>query len=314
MEIIHENYEKIDVFKDFWKVHQGLRKDYYLINSVKDIFDGFATIDSKEKCKENNSKMDKYVENINILNRKYLDIEQNLSDKSEKVNDEVAAALDEECIELNKDFSILYEVIVQSINLSSEMQELITDALVFIKNKRNEFNENLIKVSNIECINYFIMRDRDNIKTKLNRSIDEDKIINYEIVCSNTSKDVVKDFRTLVNKHGNLIVGNNKKIMIKKIDRSYIIERLIAQVQNQYEYTIQIESFISNNNKEKNVNRLNKNLFIINIVAPIIGVISILPIINKIYELYGWEKICLSAVVIFCIIVIFYRSIFNKKY
>lgn len=313
MEIIHENHEKIDVFKDFWKVHQDLRKDYYLINSVEDIFDGFITIDSKENCRENNIKMDKYVENIKILDRKYLDIEQKLSDKSEEVNDEVAITLNDECVKFNKDFSILYEVIVESINLSSEMQELITDALLFIRKKRNEFNENLIKANNIDCINYFIMRDRDNIRTKLNRSVDEDRIINYEIVCSNTSKDAIKDFRRLVNKHGNLIVGNNKKIIIKKIDRSYIIERLIEQVYNQYEYTIQIESFISNNNKEKNLNRLNKNLFIINIVAPIIGIISILPIISEIYQLYGWEEICLSVVFIFCIIVVFYRSIFNKK-
>ena len=63
-----------------------------------------------------------------------------------------------------------------------------------------------------------------------------------------------------------LNLENNKKIIIKKVDRTYIIDRLIEQVQNHYDYTIQIVEAIGYTRKENNVIRLNKNLFIINIV------------------------------------------------
>lgn len=316
MEVIHENHEKIDIVKDFWIIHQRLREDYYLVNSVKEIFDGFITLDSKDNCNQNNITMDEYVKTINILNEKYINIEEKLSNKpSKECYDEVAVdtVFDESNIEFNEGFEVLYEVIVESINLSSEIQELIVNSLKFIRTKRREFNENLIKAHKLDNSGYVIMRDRDNIKQSLIRSVDEDKIINYEIICSNTSKDSIKEFRKIVNKYGNLTLGNNKKIIIKKVDRTYIIDRLIEQVQNHYDYTIQIVEAIGYTRKENNVIRLNKNLFIINIVAPIIGMISISPIIYKIYQKYGWEELCIGAIISILIIVGLYWKTFKKK-
>lgn len=316
MEVIHENHEKIDVIRDFWRIHQRLREDYYLVNSIKEIFDGFVTLDSKYNCNDNNTTMDEYVKSISILNEKYIKIEEKLSNKHSKEHYDEASVdtvFDESNIEFNEGFEVLYEVIVESIKLSEEIQELIVESLEFIRTKRREFNENLIKAYKLDDINYVIMRDRDNIKHSLIRSIDEDKIINYEIICSNTSKDGIKDFRKLVNKHGNLTLANNKKIIIKKVDRTYIIARLIEQIQNNYDYTIQIVEAIGSTRKENNVSRLNKNLFIINIVAPIIGVISISPIIYNIYQKYGGEELCVGAVICVLIIGWLYWKTFKKK-
>lgn len=316
MEVIHENHEKIDIIKDFWIIHQRLREDYYFVNSVKEIFDGFVTFDFKDNCNQNNTTIDEYVKTINILNEKYLNIEEKLSNKpSKECYDEVAVdtVFDESNIEFSEGFEVLYKAIVESIELSSEIQELIVNSLKFIRTKRREFNENLIKAYKLDNISYVIMRDRDNIKQSLIRSVDEDKIINYEITCSNTSKDSIKDFRKIVNKYGNLTLGNNKKIIIKKVDRTYIIDRLIEQVQNHYDYTIQIVEAIGSVRKENNISRLNKNLFIINIVAPIIGIISILPIIYNIYQKYGWEELCIGTIISILIIVGLYWKTFKKK-
>lgn len=316
MEVIHENHEKIDIIKDFWIIHQGLREDYYLVNSVKEIFDGFVTFDSKDNCNQNNTTIDEYVKTINILNEKYHNIEEKLSNKpSKECYDEVAVdtVFDESNIEFSDGFEVLYNIIVESIKLSSEIQELIVNSLKFIRIKRREFNENLIKAYKLDNFSYVIMRDRDNIKQSLIRSVDEDKIINYEITCSNTSKDIIKDFRKIVNKYGNLTLGNNKKIIIIKVDRTYIINRLIEQVQNHYDYTIQIVEAIGSARKENNISRLNKNLFIINIVAPIIGIISISPIIYNIYQKYGWEELCIGTIISIVIIVGLYWRTFKKK-
>ncbi|XZH64338.1 hypothetical protein ACSW8X_00505 [Clostridium perfringens] len=225
MEIIHENHEKIDIIKDFWLIHQRLREDFYLLNSIKDIFDGFITLDSKENCNKNNVAMDEYVKSINTLNEKYMSIEYRLSNETtNECYSEVAVTLtsNKDNIKFNEDFTELYEIMVESISLSSEIQNLIVEVLTFIRNKRREFNENLIKSSKLNDSHYIIMRDRDNVKELLDRSVDEDKIINYEVI--NTSKEYMKDFRKLVNKYGDL--GANKKIIIRKVDKTYIIDRL----------------------------------------------------------------------------------------
>ncbi|ELC8460177.1 TPA: hypothetical protein ACY4RU_002580 [Clostridium perfringens] len=312
MEIIHENHEKIDIIKDFWLIHQRLREDFYLLNSIKDIFDGFITLDSKENCNKNNVAMDEYVKSINTLNEKYMSIEYRLSNETtNECYSEVAVTLtsNKDNIKFNEDFTELYEIMVESISLSSEIQNLIVEVLTFIRNKRREFNENLIKSSKLNDSHYIIMRDRDNVKELLDRSVDEDKIINYEVI--NTSKEYMKDFRKLVNKYGDL--GANKKIIIRKVDKTYIIDRLREQVQNHYNYTIQITEAISSNIKERNLNRLNKNLFVINIVAPIIGIISISPIIYDIYQKYGWEEICFLGISSGLIIGFLYWKTFKKK-
>ncbi|EDT13447.1 hypothetical protein ACSXAP_06850 [Clostridium perfringens] len=312
MEIIHENHEKIDIIKDFWLIHQRLREDFYLLNSIKDIFDGFITLDSKENCNKNNVAMDEYVKSINTLNEKYMSIEYRLSNETtNECYSEVVVTLtsNKDNIKFNEDFTELYEIMVESISLSSEIQNLIVEVLTFIRNKRREFNENLIKSSKLNDSHYIIMRDRDNVKELLDRSVDEDKIINYEVI--NTSKEYMKDFRKLVNKYGDL--GANKKIIIRKVDKTYIIDRLREQVQNHYNYTIQITEAISSNIKERNLNRLNKNLFVINIVAPIIGIISISPIIYDIYQKYGWEEICFLGISSGLIIGFLYWKTFKKK-
>lgn len=317
MEIIHENHEKLDIIKGFWSINQRVREDCYNINSVKEIFDGFATVGTKEICRYNNNEMDEYVKNIDVLRERYRVIDEKLMNKSIKkeLNDEVAVELElnDDYVEFEDGFTLLYNIMIECIVLSSDMQELLVNALKFIRDIRREFNEGLIKINSLDNLSYFSMRERDDIKNILKRSVQEDKIINYEVICSNTNKDYIKDFRKLVNKYGNVTLGNNKKIIIKKVDRTYVIDRLMEQVNNHYNYTTKIVESILSEKKERNVNRLNKNLFVINTVAPIIGGISISPIIYQIYKKYGWEELAIGSVLVIILIIILYCSIFNKK-
>ncbi|MDK3224117.1 hypothetical protein EHZ12_16005, partial [Clostridium perfringens] len=113
--------KKIDIIKDFWLIHQRLREDFYLLNSIKDIFDGFITLDSKENCNKNNVAMDEYVKAINTLNEKYMSIEYRLSNETtNECYSEVAVTLtsNKDNIKFNEGFIELYEIIVESINLS----------------------------------------------------------------------------------------------------------------------------------------------------------------------------------------------------
>ena len=311
-EIIHENYEKIDIMKDFWKIHQILREDHYLLDSIKVVFDGTVTLDSHEKCIENNTTMDKYICDIDVLNGRYIKLDDKLLDDNKEM-DEVASDLDDISVGFANDFLDIYSSIKESIELSSDIQKLLYDMLIFIKHKREKLNQISSETCNDADTNYIFNKDKDNVNKLLHRSVEEDKIMNYELVYSNKDKEGINEFRKLVNKYGNLNGGNDKKIMFRKTNGKYNIKRLIDEVVQEYQHTITIQNLISDKNKERNVNRLNKNLFILNCVAPIIGVISTLPILYKVYQNYGWKKPIVGTTVIVSIIIILYKKMFCKN-
>jgi hypothetical protein len=132
-------------------------------------------------------------------------------------------------------------------------------------------------------------------------------------VYNKKDKEGIREFRKLVNEFGTDKYLNSKKIIVKKNDNSYNIEQMTRNVIQEYKYTAMIQELISDVDKEKSIGRLNKNLFILNFIAPVVGGISILPILLSIYKKYGLDKICLGGLMLLIIIMIRSKKLFGSE-
>lgn len=312
-EIIHENYEKIDIIKDFWKINQIVREDIYLLSSVKKILDGFAVVGSKEEIKNKNLSMDKFVDEINDLSKKYDELDKKILTQNNNTDDEVAVEVNTEIIEKKNGLFDLYELIKEGINLSSCSQEKIYNMLTFINDNRHDINYKFCEMSKRAEEYYIFNKERDNVGALLHRSTDEDKIVNYELVFTENNNEGQKEFKRLINVKANVKFENSKKIIFKKVDRKYIIERLIDSIIHEYEYTIRINELNNEYLKENSIGKLNRNLFVLNTIAPIVGGVGIIPIIQQVYNSYGKYgliAILIGGVLLIGIIIILYRRTF----
>lgn len=309
--LIFENHEKVDLLNDFWNMHQILREDYYVLNGIKNIFNRFISIDSKEKCESNNKKMDIYVEEINSLINLYHNLEDIINKKYDLEDEAAIDTYGKQPSSLNE-IEYFYKLVEKCIKLSATFQEKNYDMLMFILNTRITLNLNYSEASDEAKEYYAFSSDKSNVCRNLDISKENDKIINYEIVYTDNDKKMLKDFKSLLEKYGDPEFVNNKKIFIGKRDRRYSIKKLIELIELEYNSTIKIHQINESKSKENNLTTLNKNIFILNFIASIIGIISVLPILKDIYQVYGVEPLLVLCILIAVIIVIFYRQIFCK--
>lgn len=295
-EILHirENHEIIDL-KNFWDIHQIMRSDYYLLDSLKENLQTLIVIYPNKKFKnhkfiyaernipeENNEFLSKIhslaaeykkLDSKDLLNKINATTKDDYSNGKEDVLDEVALTSEaKNVINLKRELSnaeILTSTIVECIILSEKIEKLSNEILDFLYKVHSRNNE-ILSIVKTELHMDFVNRKRTTIfEYGLENHLDLDKIINYEIKC-----ECEKTLKYIGIKYKDTEIIKDSFI-IKKSDYRYINNLLKKRLLQEYKETGKISQNDLELNKLKQMKVLNRILLYIAVISCALQVLSI---------------------------------------
>lgn len=279
-EILHirENHKTITI-SDFWEIHQIMRSDFYLLDSLRLILENsiFALENSNHEVKlvyeikNIKAKAQNFHEEIIELTKEYSNLDQveklneNLNNNQKtEINQEVALSQESNLNVLNfdnKHNAIPYfETLISCIKLSEKIESKSNDILHFLY-KINAMNNEILSIESNDLRTEFSLRKSAEIfKYGFEVSTDKDKIINYEIKCEDNN------IINILSKKYDLD-RTKESFILKKRDLRYINsiiqKRVIVEYEefgNTFKRSIQLE-------RNKQAKILNRILFYIAVIA-----------------------------------------------
>ncbi len=291
---IRENHEIIDL-KNFWDIHQIMRSDYYLLDSLKENLETLIVIYPNKKFKNHNfiyaernipEENNEFLSKINSLATEYKKLDStdffnklnattndDYSDVNEDVINEIVLTSEaQNVINLKRELSnleIFSSTIVECIILSEKIEKLSSEILDFLYKVHSRNNE-ILSIVKTELHMDFVSRKRTIIfEYGLENHLDLDKIINYEIKC-----DCEKTLKYIGIKYKDAEITKNS-FVIKKSDYRYTNNLLKKRLLDEYKETGKISKNDLELNKLKQMKVLNRILLYIAVISCGLQVLSI---------------------------------------
>lgn len=291
---IRENHEILDL-KDFWDIHQIMRSDYYLLDSLKENLQNLIVIYPNKKFKNHkfiyterdipkenneflskiNSLADEYkkLDNTDLFKKINASAKDNYSEGKEDVPDEVALSSEAtNVMNFKRELSnleILTSTIVECIILSSKIEKLSNEILDFLYKVHSRNNE-ILSIARTELHMDFVNRKRTTIfEYGLENHSDLDKSINYEIKC-----ECEKTLKYIGIKYKDIEITKDSFI-IQKSDYRYVNNLLKKRLLQEYKETGSISQKDLELNKLKQMKVLNRILLYIAVISCALQVLSI---------------------------------------
>lgn len=271
---IRENHEVLRE-TDFWKIHQIMREDFYFINNLKESLSNSILVlkKPKESMKltydldlDVNQEINRFLKDIEEISKEFekLDDPENIDKLQKKSNidseihKEVAVGLDQELkvLNLNNYTNIIpfLDNFVLCIKLSEKIESKINEILQFLY-KLNSMNNEIASIRNADLSIEFTTRKRAQIfEYGLDSSVENDKIINYEIMC------IDKNAITVLSKKYEL-EKTNESVILQKKDLRYVNSNLKKRTFIEYRETGEIIKKSRELEKVKQMKILNRILF-----------------------------------------------------
>lgn len=339
---ISENKELIDLFEDFWDIHQIMRRDYYDIKSLGEFLNNNKFLNFKEKnnnkflnfykdkkkeyifvVENKNEKINDYLCQIDSLKAKYEEYDNEVVNDHtiDEDEDEDEIAIDKEdstpfaTINKNKKLDIvenLFLKIKKYISLSEQIEDLVNQILDFLYDCIVEINEKMANIYNENNIVFSSRRQQILLERVFDNTIDQDKIINYEININNNNQDLQKKLKRLIKKE-----SARGYILLKKRDLRYIIEKKKRILISEYEHTIVLLNMCTSKQQSLKIDKLNQILMNITFIGVVGTVVSSLPVIFNFQDKYGCETsflyLCLIVIIIVVLAIILNIKVFRQK-
>lgn len=274
---VRENHEIINT-SDFWKIHQIMRSNFYLLDSLKSTLEN--SIFSLEKPKNVNliyeiedikAKATKFHEEILILINEYNELDkveelnENLDEKKDvNFNQEVAVSEEPNLnvLNFNNEYNPIpyFETFISCIKLSEKIESKANDVLHFLYRINAMNNEILSKQDSDLGTDFSLRKSAEILKYGFEVSTDKDKIINYEIKCDDNNT-----INILSNKYD--LERTKDSFILKKRDLRYINSIMQKRVVIEYEEfgnTFKKSIALEKNKQSKILNRI---LFYIAVIA-----------------------------------------------
>ena len=240
-EVLHirENHEILKD-TDFWKIHQIMREDFYLINNLKEyLSNSILVLEPKENIQltyELNldipQTINDFLKDIKEISIEFVKLDaveeelnklQKKSNANSEIHKEVAVGTDDvsNVLNLNNHTNVipLFNNFVLCIKLSEKIELKTNEILQFLYRFHSMINE-IASIRSVDLSQEFITRKRSEIfEYGLDSNVDNDKIINYEIMCTDINVITVLSKRYELEK-------TNKSVILKKRDLRYVNSNL----------------------------------------------------------------------------------------
>lgn len=276
---IRENHEIIDI-NDFWKIHQIMRSDFYLLDNLRLVLENqLLSLKNPSKdmkltynVEDIDEKVSKFHEEILELKTEYSELDnaeelinKGLGENNEVcINEEVAISKEQNLNVLNFDKAYnpihLFETYISCIKLSERIESKSNDILQFLY-MLNTMNNEILSKDKADSQCDFSFRKRAEIfKYGFDVSTDKDKIINYEIKCedNNTVNILSNKYDLQKTKDGLLLEKRDLRYINSVIQNRVIVE--FEEFGNVFKRSIDLE-------RNRQAKILNRILFYIAVIA-----------------------------------------------
>lgn len=275
-EVLHirENHEILRA-TDFWKIHQIMREDFYFINNLKESLSNSTIVLKKPKesmkltydlNSDVNQEINRFLKDIEEISKEFekLDDTENMN-KSQKKSDIDSGIHEEVSVGVSPDLKVLnfnnyantipfFKNFVLCIKLSEKIESKTNEILQFLY-KLNSMNNEIASIKNADLSLEFATRKRAQIfEYGLDSSVENNKTINYEIMCDD------KNAITVLSKIYEL-EKTNESVILKKKDLRYVNSNLKKRTFIEYRETGEIIKKSRELEKVKQMKILNRILF-----------------------------------------------------